>query len=72
MEARAVPNTYKVDAITADGWLTLACDDYDHYKSLPAALEFAGHRYEKRGWNSDFAIVRYSPGDNMVATGVKP
>lgn len=72
MEARPIPDSLKVQAITQDGWLTLTCDDYDHYRSLPGAVEFRGRRYQKGGWNSDFGIVMYRPGTDMTAIGVKP
>lgn len=40
---------------TVDGVLCLVvtCNDYDHYKSLPAVVSYNGRLCGKTGWNSD-------------------
>jgi hypothetical protein len=38
------------------------CDDYDHYKSLPHAMEVNGILVGKTGWSSDREAAYYQQG----------
>lgn len=36
-----------------------SCEDYDHYRRLPQAVEFQGRVLGKSGWNSDRCVAYY-------------
>jgi hypothetical protein len=38
------------------------CEDYDYYRSLPAAITFDGKLLGKTGWNSDRNYACYKQG----------
>jgi hypothetical protein len=72
--AVAIPDAFVVDmAQTEDngeGWLymSIAPEDYDGFKRLPAAVTFQGRTYGKSGWNSDNGHVAYSTGRPVART----
>ena len=48
--------------------LSVACHDFDHFKSLPAAVRYDGQTFGKTGWNSDTGFGYYRS-DAKIAVG---
>lgn len=65
MNAKAIPGAINVVSyhfIEGTHVIESDCEDFDHYKRLPAAVEYMGKTLTKTGWNSDRRIVCYQSG----------
>jgi hypothetical protein len=70
--ATIVRNTINVQSIEVlpdgDTCATLACDDYEMYRTLPPLLALAnGVRVARTGWNSDKLVAYYKSSHWAVA-----
>ncbi len=61
--AHAIPNALQIIVdypFEGDRWIEVHCRDYEHYTTLPHAIEFQGRRYGRTGWNSDRFVACYT------------
>jgi hypothetical protein len=73
MKAKVLPDAITVEAahiIDGETVLETTCRDFDHFCSLPAAVEFEGRVCGKTGWSSDTNRACYKSGAR-VAYAVK-
>ena len=62
MQAQPIDNAITVTQsghIDGIRWLYVDCDNYEHYKTLPQAVDYQGLVYGLTGWNSDRCIACY-------------
>lgn len=65
MQAKILPGFLKINAlhvIEGEFVAETDCEDYQAYKSLPAAIEVDGRIMGKTGWNSDRGYAYYKTG----------
>ena len=55
-------NVLRHGVIEGELVIEVNCDDYDHFRSLPAAVTFQNVLLGKTGWNSDRGYACYKQG----------
>jgi hypothetical protein len=59
----------QVAVIEGNTCIVVTCNDFDHYKRLPAVVSYNGVKCGKTGWNSDTGRCHYQSNAIIVQVG---